>query len=247
MPASYVLAYLFLVGNWMTVVHGPPASPMLVLWSVAVEEQFYIVWPVAVRSLTRRGIATIALGLLAVASATRWWLASGTTVNPHAIGTNTLARLDPFAAGMLLAVVLRGRMPNLTGWQRLRLLLGGSALWLLVSYNSSLTLHFYLLGYPGIAVGAVALFLAIAGSKFFPRPFPYLGKISYGLYIFHLAVLTVLVRYWGRHLYSIRGFVAYALTGFALTLLVAGISYRWLETPFLKLKARFALVASRPV
>jgi peptidoglycan/LPS O-acetylase OafA/YrhL len=42
-------------------------------------------------------------------------------------------------------------------------------------------------------------------------------------------------------------YAAYAISGFLLTLVFSAISYRWLESPFLKMKERFAVVRSRPV
>ncbi len=72
-----------------------------------------------------------------------------------------------------------------------------------------------------------------------------LGKISYGLYMFHfmgmLLALTLL------HPVSRWQLLASRVLGFALTLALALASYRWVESPFLRLKDRFATVLSRPV
>jgi peptidoglycan/LPS O-acetylase OafA/YrhL len=72
-----------------------------------------------------------------------------------------------------------------------------------------------------------------------------LGKISYGLYMFHfmgmLLALTLL------HPVSRGQLLASRVLGFAFTLVLAMASYRWVESPFLRLKDRFATVLSRPV
>jgi len=73
----------------------------------------------------------------------------------------------------------------------------------------------------------------------------YLGRISYGLYVYHAAGLLLawhLIR--GN---SVKIYAAYALTGLGLTVLFSALSYRLLESPFLKMKERFAIVRSRPV
>jgi peptidoglycan/LPS O-acetylase OafA/YrhL len=108
-----------------------------------------------------------------------------------------------------------------------------------------------LLGRPLVAIAAACMLIAIigapaAGAKILSNSvLTYLGRISYGLYVYHAGGLLV-----ARHLIratSVKGFAGYALTGFAFTVIFSGISYRWLETPFLKMKERFAVVRSRPV
>jgi len=74
----------------------------------------------------------------------------------------------------------------------------------------------------------------------------YLGKISYGLYVFHVLGLKVggsLVVRLRLPLVEVCAPVASLL----ITVLLAGLSYRFLETPFLRLKERFAVVQSRPI
>jgi peptidoglycan/LPS O-acetylase OafA/YrhL len=105
-----------------------------------------------------------------------------------------------------------------------------------------------LIGYPVAALGAVALFLATIRSEVTLRnnPFVYLGRISYGLYVFHILGLMIsdyVVHNQGSSLgrYFFRVAVA-----FAITVAFSAISYRWLESPFLTLKQRFTRVLSRP-
>jgi peptidoglycan/LPS O-acetylase OafA/YrhL len=72
-----------------------------------------------------------------------------------------------------------------------------------------------------------------------------LGKISYGLYMLHfvglLFMLDLLHPLWGWKLLATKAL------GLALTVLLAWASYRWVESPFLRLKDRFTTVLSRPV
>ncbi len=73
----------------------------------------------------------------------------------------------------------------------------------------------------------------------------YLGKISYGLYVLHeLAHFCAIRLVHASTPFMVRGAVN---VGLALTILLAAASYRWLESPFLRLKERFAHVQSRPV
>src|SRR6185436_11014013 len=95
--------------------------------------------------------------------------------------------------------------------------------------------------YSIIVTGSVMMLLSVLGSRLTNPILIYLGRISYGLYVWHLLALAIasllLKKYSPLH----------ALFGFALTILISAISYRWLEQPFLKLKKRFTHVASRPV
>jgi peptidoglycan/LPS O-acetylase OafA/YrhL len=99
--------------------------------------------------------------------------------------------------------------------------------------------------YPLVTIAAAMILAAVLSdsppSPMRKGPLVYLGKISYGLYVFHLLVLQVIerVRPTPHHTFD----VLIALIG---TVTVAMASYALLERPFLKLKARFAHVASRP-
>ena len=106
-------------------------------------------------------------------------------------------------------------------------------------------------------LGSVATFLSVLGisPKLLPKWAIYLEKISYGLYVFHLFSLTAvkqtalcferkyaILRNHHQALGPLRDILA-----LVFTILLAHYSYRYLETPFLKLKERFIFVRSRAV
>lgn len=103
-----------------------------------------------------------------------------------------------------------------------------------------------LVGYPAIALSCTVVVFAVVGMPLRLRALQYLGKISYGLYIYHLTCIRITDRLlnvrWG-----VVGLGLRAAAACAMTILVAAISYPFLETPFLNLKRRFTYVASRPV
>ena len=123
----YLLPFMFLSGNWAFVAFGGltsvAASP---LWSVSVEEQFYLLWPPVVARLSRRQIIYAALGMILVANFTRVMLLVS-SASPMALWANTFAHLDSIAAGILLAIVLHGRAPSIRLTTRIALLICGSA------------------------------------------------------------------------------------------------------------------------
>jgi len=73
----------------------------------------------------------------------------------------------------------------------------------------------------------------------------YLGKISYGLYVVHEFGRFCAARF--MHPSTPLGVAGQSMVGLIFTVLIAAASYRWLESPFLRLKERFAHVESRPV
>ena len=246
----YVISFALLFGNWICVTSGLPLSVASPLWSISVEEQFYVGWPLLLRVFGMNRIKQLAIGMLAVALAVRVLLAA-LGIEGAGVWCNTLARLDPIAFGALLAIVLRGRTPNINAG--LRLLLCGLAVasWLLVSGYMSKDGPTSIISYAVSALASVSLlvsFLTTNSRILYRRPFTwlvYLGRISYGLYVFHLFALTLMSKLLVIPVIQIPlNFERRLLCSFLLTVILAAISYRWLEQPFLRLKKRFSHRAS---
>jgi len=158
------LAFCLLSGNWWLVFVGFPSSVIFPLWSVSIEEQFYIFWPATMRKLSQRGLLIAAALMLVVANLARWYLASRHTWESK-IWANTFVQLDGIAFGILLTVLLAGAAPRIAPLPRIALFTGGLACFgLAANYfvinGDPLTMSRVLLGYPIMAIGAVGLFLA---------------------------------------------------------------------------------------
>ena len=248
----YVAGYSLLAGNWMYVIYGLPTGFTIPLWTVSIEEQFYLTWPLAFRRASLAAMASMAAGVLAVANVVRVWLAvSGAPL--QAMEYNTFTRLDPIALGILIAL-LGKRLPQWTQWQRAALLAGGIMSWTTAAafngwHNPESPETWRLaITHPIVALGSVAILMAFIGSGHAwlkSRTLIYLGKISYGLYVVHEFGRLCVSRF--MHPSTPLGVVAQSAMGFAFTVLLAAASYRWLESPFLRMKERFAYVKSRPL
>ncbi len=223
-------------------------------WSLFVEEQFYLLWPLVVwfvrdrvRLLwTAAGLSMLALLLRSIEVAMFPLSVAETWV------FRTLPfRMDALLIGAMLALLLRG--PEADRWQRrsLPVALGASALVLLIfllspGYDSPWLLTLGLSLTPVASAGLIGMTLRAgeAVERFFHlRPMRTLGRYSYGFYLFHTiygwAWIQLLVLLNHRlHSIALAGVVA-LFANFVVTFLVSKLSYDLFERRFLVLKRGF--------
>jgi peptidoglycan/LPS O-acetylase OafA/YrhL len=253
---THVLGFLFFAGNWAYFLM-PVSTVAAPLWSVSLEEQFYLIWPWVIRRSSANQILRIAIGLMVFAMLMR--LVMG-MIRPDAdwVSKNSFTRIDGIAVGAMLAISLRGRIPSFTAATRSALLIGSIAVLLWVAHNfglfalpvGRLALVF---GWPLAAVACGGILLSVLGCKgrwtglLRSGPLVYLGRISYGLYVYHELFLLLADHLFPQHDHSSLQMLAYWIFGLATTIPVAAASYRWIELPFLRLKRKkYTVIRSRP-
>jgi peptidoglycan/LPS O-acetylase OafA/YrhL len=247
-------ATLGYAANWSQIVGGQgyfaqlgAPSPLLHTWSLAIEEQFYLVWPLLVVGLLALGRRRRLLPLLAfsvgAAAASAGAMAvlfhGGAGLNRVYYGTDT--RAQDLLVGAALAAVLHMRRepwaapPSRRARAGLAAAgaggLGALAAAVVGAGGSSAWLYHG--GFLALAVGAAALVAAVAlapggawGRALAVAPARYVGRISYGLYLWHWPVFLVLDH--ARTGLSGGGLLAARL---ATSLAVAGASYHLVEVP----------------
>jgi peptidoglycan/LPS O-acetylase OafA/YrhL len=249
LPWYYIVGYALFMSNWVYAVFGAPQSICAPLWTVSIEEQFYLIWPVVAKMLSRRGmmIAAIVTFLFAVASQIGIVL-SGVRGNFTYFGS--ASRCDSLALGIVLALGVE-RLPKLTRGLRLLLVAGGligllGSSWLMNQPYSAI-----IRVVPGrlmISLGSAAILYGCmySSNKLLTSGWiVQLGKISYGLYALHFTGIFIILSLL-RPAHGLNLLLGKAL-GLAMTVFLASVSYRWFESPFLRLKSRFATVPSRPI
>jgi peptidoglycan/LPS O-acetylase OafA/YrhL len=227
------------------------------LWSLAIEEQFYLVWPLVVFALSRR--AALRVCAACVAGALAYRVACVLTVDDlRTVFFLTPGRVDGLAMGGMIALIARGE----GGPARLRkaapLVLAAS-----LAVIAAAALHpsgfnpggayMVVAGYSALAAffGAV-LVLALDEPRRSPlarllsgRVPRFFGRYSYGLYVLHVP-LVALARMAGvsadrmASRWELAGLLGYVALMTAATVGVALLSWTLWERPFLKLRGRFA-------
>ena len=253
-----LLASVLLLGNWYLVFHPAILTPMRALWSVSVEEQWYLFFPLLHRSLPRRSMLLLCLLLFATAQG---WLFS---LARHSAGSalhvtawvHSGVQFQFFALGTAAALLLDGFIPKLSAALRWTLFASAALLLLfaagvcrfkeaLPAHSAASLISAYLL----IGTATACSFFALLGIRpeRCPRRLVRLGQLSFGLYVFHetgFFLASALMRH-ARAPSSVEEVSLEKLLSLALTILLAWVSYHAWELPFLRLKQRWTVVASR--
>lgn len=250
--------------NWRRALLGDGLGKYGHTWSLSVEEQFYVLWPVVLLFVLRRSaqpyrtLVTLALGLSFAVLLTRL-LFYTTSVNPFRNeGTDMIA--DQLLWGCALAVVLRRRgwCPRLKASVQKLLV---NSLWIAVPAGVVIFLVAQAIdpsrfirraGYSLVLTGiAMATCLVISHIVLSPesrlarvlslKPMTQIGKVSYGLYLFHYPIFTILALHSGLGHGPVLWVVQFTVTG-----VVAWLSWVFLEKKVLALKSRFRGVRPAP-
>lgn len=215
------------------------------LWSLGIEEQFYLVWPALVWWLPRRRLVCLCGAMMLGALAVRCWM-SGLGTDTEIMYRMTPCRLDCLAAGAFVALGMRdfrSLLDRCAGWISVLCAVAFIGVAIASPDNVWSDLPMRTAGASILAVGfACLVFYAASGRRhriLSSRLLGVFGKYSYGIYVLHAVPLYLTVfdlRAWsgGAGVLAIKYLYIPAITATGLGL--AWLSWRFLEAPFLALR-----------
>jgi peptidoglycan/LPS O-acetylase OafA/YrhL len=234
-----------------------PVNPYIgMTWSIGAEEQFYLVWPWILKKCGRylHTVLWMLILLTVLAFCLNWGLMQMKSHNALLLVLSKInaflywSRIGYFALGGLMAFYLLHR-PGIV-----RRLTGQPIFWgcLFLLCASTVQIGFLLKEFLiAILLSILVLHAVQPGTLLSRLKSPvllYLGKISYGMYLFHVITISIacklLVNMGGLHLSApVFCLLAYPL-GLSLTVFAGALSFRYFESFFLRLKKRFQFVRS---
>ena len=195
-------SFPFFLQNFMT--KGEAFDTLRVTWSLAIEEQFYLVWPLIVWLTPRRKLKYVALAAVAISMMVRWSVLIGLTP-PVETYSNTFARLDGLGLGAFLALWI----PET---EELTVKRAGLAV-MAMAVPATIALGWFMPGhwafYAMVSLCFAGLLcVAINLPQLENRKFlQYTGKVSYCLYLVHVPVITFMGASFVRRYFTMRSSV----------------------------------------
>lgn len=242
--------------NWLYIFHGHDGTnAMHHLWSLAVEEQFYLIWPFIILIIRKPTwlLAFMAI-LLAAVVGFRLWIWLNQVADLAYFNLYTFSRIDGICIGCMIALLQRvdpGFLKRFTPW--------------IVLFFAVMNFAFFFVnrrhdfGFPYLALAGYTTFAMIFGllvndavsgdtpviRKIFSfPPLRFFGKISYGFYMFHWPVYLLMTPWLfaqlSGHLTGHTLAIAVSVIATGAAILLSWISFRYYESYFLKLKDKLA-------
>jgi peptidoglycan/LPS O-acetylase OafA/YrhL len=253
---TYLVNILIVRENW------PSFNDINHFWSLAVEEQFYLFWPLVIFLVRRRSLVLICLFCIISSLAIRVGLRLAD--NATAAYVLTPARMDALAVGALLALIVRqpGGLSRLAQWAWPTAGVSAVALLMIFVWKRELNADdavVQIVGYPLLAAlfGALLIIAILStpdsaiGKFFTSKTLMFFGRYSYALYVFHHPIILFMRRrgigadsfptLMGSHLPVLLLIIAVAT---AATISLALLSWYLWEAPFLRLKRFFPYQSS---
>ena len=258
---AYWPVFMLYQQNWMYIFQPEPSVLLGLTWSLAIEEQFYLIWPAIVYFLNKKALVIVSICIVIFSLATRIIMAQlQTQIEPYFSITSffyysTVTRFEGLALGALIAIAFNSdpmwkvRLSRFA-WPVLVVFFG---IFLVIvfpdfpnpkSNNMILAVWgFSLLAYSAGALIVLATTLpetAILRRIFRNRIMTFFGRYSYSMYLIHLPLISILLELmWKTGRQNFTMWLAYVVISFAGTILFSLLTWNLIEKHMLNLKQYF--------
>ncbi|WP_046245998.1 acyltransferase family protein [Hymenobacter terrenus] len=249
-PEVNFYSFLYFAGNFWMVDHSWTVATLNPLWSLCIEEQFYLLIPLLILLIPTRRLPWLFGGIVVLSIAFRAYITITVQYNWMIIYCHTLSRCDILALGGWLAWRHFNNPINLQlpRWTLFAALLYLTLLLAIIDMADFTSLTFavfkkYLPLLPLAFIFCMILFnnaeQATTAPTTMGKTVNYLGKISYGLYMYHCPIIYVLDTH--PHFFADNQILRLLMI-IGLTICVAALSYELFEKQILRLKRKFEVV-----
>ena len=240
-----IIPFLFFYANFYIIEHGSAFTfGLLILWSISIEEQFYLVWGWFLKFIPAKWITVFITLLFAFSIAFSYYYLFVQHKAATNLSIHSIYILQNFCTGALIAFICVRKKQALSFLQKM------PAISFLFAYIILVVSNYYIADMvlrnviKSICYSLIIYDQAFNEKRLFNAgKFPfvnYLGKISYGLYLYHAIIFVILQKQFHLFNYDGQSFIGmnlfHMLIAFIVTFIVSHISYRYIESKFLKLK-----------
>ena len=245
------LSHIFFYSNFEIINSQTWSYPFAHFWSIALEEQFYFIWPFVIAFTPKKFLKFLFGAIILGSIYYRYWIFN-TDPTSWNMYLNTLSRMDTIVIGGIIALTYHTKKFSFKVPKTILWIIGLVLIILLsiVPYAEWLTIwtslfkKYIYLSLFGTLILAIILKPKPAKISKLNKVFTYLGKISFGIYMYHNILLLIVIK---KILLNntIESWTVFWIVYPACAILLSIISFELLEKRFLKLKERFAVVKTR--
>ncbi len=239
-----LLPYIFFYNNFIS---EPNSAILGILWSIAVEEQFYLLWPIILMLIPEKYLGWVFFFLIIFSFLLRTFFIGYGYTNTFSCMSD-LAMGGYFAFDAIRNIGVRKRIETFPKWTISCIYVIGVCIFLFRDTWSDIRFIYvnerllFSIFFGFVIVEQCFSHNSIIKIKEFKK-ITYLGRISYGLYMYHFIAIYVVSKVFELFFEEtiITIVIIEPLISFLMTLLIAYVSFRYFESYFLKMKRKFAL------
>jgi peptidoglycan/LPS O-acetylase OafA/YrhL len=244
------LYHFFFAGNFDIIHNGTKSVATDHLWSICVEEHFYLICPLLISFIPVKRLVEALVAIVIGTILFRAWLATHVPMFGSTLYVHTLSRMDVLAIGSLFGYLAYYKRITFNHKWQIRFMVYGLFIFMFLTesyadsttfFNATIKKYFY-----------VSVFVYWVGNFMFnpnailaiknPNILHQFGKATYGIYMFNPIIIFITLKTFNQ--YHLQNYLLYlALVNGALAM-VCYLSYRYYEMPFLALKEKYSVVKS---